>query len=75
MRSEEALELGHDRLEVSRLRAGGRQHRVGMHRVAHPGNRNLGPAHRFEERWERLANALGTHAHDEREPARNPDRG
>ena len=69
---EEALDLGHDRVEVARLAAGRGRERVRVHRVAHPDDRMPGLAHGAQERRQQLADALGAHARDQRQPAGDP---
>ena len=70
-RHEEALDLGHDRVEVPRLAAAGDED-VAVHRVACPDDGVPRVAHCAQQRRQRVGDALGAHPRDQRQASRNP---
>ena len=68
---EEALDLGHDRVEMPRLRARWRAEQVRVHRVADPHDRHVRLTHCSQERRQSLVHTLGAHASDQGQPPGN----
>ena len=65
---EERRDLVDDVVEVPRLQARRRLHRVAVHRVAHPHDFCSGCRHLLHDRRQHVTNASGAHPTDQRQP-------
>src|ERR1039457_56651 len=58
----EAGDFGEDIVEVTGLLAAGGYGCVGMHRIAHPGDRGAASGDLLHQRWQYISDPVGAHA-------------